>query len=435
MFKFLNQSGLALVQSLVAGAVLLGVGAYVTHTMKNQEKLVKNVTGRQEADEKLTEISDVFTQSDICVATLSQVSDLTNAKLQAIKNKNGSTLYSIGQPMKGGTIEDMQVLNYIQGPGLRHHNVNLQIKVRMASADLGSGSSFGGKSINFNIPLYVITKNNVVKVCLSDTSETVESALRVACAQFGGTMDPITGVCQGVIGPDGLLVKYVKDYFCDSSGAGCKHAYSGKVCSGVDVRGAAHGNWVVSGFGGDGEMQCSCMPRACPDPGSYCVGTDLGTDWCSSNCPLGTYSPNDYGPDPGNVCHDETLVQTNSCGETRTVSGTMDCRVAGVCGGGLGSCSQGSSSGVSGSGPWTWSCDGSRGGSSDSCYEPAPPPPPDPCADAYVAATSQAGWFDQSGSEKIDYYNQNGISGSFLAGCGFASEADVQWMHNHGLNN
>jgi hypothetical protein len=321
-----NNKGLGLVQVMVAGSLLIGLGVYVTRSMQGQEKVIKNVTTRLEAGKKANEFSDVLTESDTCVASLSALSDLTNAELTTIKNKDGVPVYTVGQQMQSGKIEKMVILDYTAGPGLRRHKSKLQIKLRYASADVASNSRFfGGQTRNFDIPLYIVTKDNAVKVCMSDSSEIIEDALTVACNQFGGTMDGSTGVCKGIIGQDGLIIKYVRDFFCDSTGAGCPHGHSGKVCSGVDVRGVSHDNWVVSGFNNSGEIECTCVPRVCPNPANYCLGTDLGTDYCSLNCPQGTLSPGDYVPTADNVCSGINFVQTNSCGQTSMATGSKNC--------------------------------------------------------------------------------------------------------------
>ena len=375
----------------------------MTKSMKTQEKLVKTVTSRFGANQKLNEISELLTDSDTCVATLSQVSNLTNANLEKINDKDGNTIYSVGQLMQAGKIEEMKILDYTAGPGLRRHKLNLQVKIRYPQADMpNNSSSFGGKAKNFSVPLYVVTKDNSVKVCLSDTSEIIEDALTLACTQFGGSMDSGTGVCTGVIGPDGVIIKYIKDYFCDSAGGGCKHPYSGKMCSGFDVRGVNQGNWVVAGFNGSGEMECTCMPRVCPDHTKYCLGTDLGTDWCTLNCPQGSFNPDDYAPDPSGVCSGESFTQQNSCGLTRSATGTKDCSVAN---------NQDTAGGTTGE-----TTGGGAGGN--------------PCEAVYSSLPSDSSSY--SGEEKIAWYNDNGTTPQTLYDCSDTTAKDVEWMRNNG---
>jgi hypothetical protein len=326
MMKFLNNAGLALVQSLVAGAVVLGIGAYLTNSMNNQEKIVKNVANRYEASQQIIEISEALSDPETCFATFSRIANLSNAKIDAIHDKSGLIIYNVGYEMRGGKIDGMQIIDFTPGSGIRQIKPKLRVKISyLAMKDTGTPTGLGGQSRNYDIPLYMITNENNLKICTSDASETIESALSVACSQFGGKINPISGVCEQVAGANGRIEEYIKNYFCKSSGGGCPHPYAGQICSGTDVRGEAHGNWVLSGFGGSGEMQCSCMPRACPDHKKYCRGTDLGTDWCGLVCPQGSYDPTDFSPAASEICSGESFEQRNSCGKTQTAVGTKVC--------------------------------------------------------------------------------------------------------------
>jgi hypothetical protein len=226
MMKFLNNSGLALIQSLVAGAVVLGIGAYLTNSMNYQEKIVKNVTNRYEANQQIIEISEALSDPETCLATFSRITNLSNAKIDAIYDKSGFVIYSVGYEMRGGKIEGMQILNFTSGSGIRQIKPKLRVTIRYLQVK-GSNAptGFGGQSRNYDIPLYMITNDNTLRICMSDPSESAEGALSVACSQLGGTINPSSGVCEGV---NNRIEEYIKNYFCKSTGGGCRN-YSAAI--------------------------------------------------------------------------------------------------------------------------------------------------------------------------------------------------------------
>lgn len=316
-----------MVQVMIAGAVLLVTGVYVTKTLKDQESLQKTASLRSTTHQQVKEFTEILTDSEICKATFAQNGALvTDATFTAIKGKDGQPIYSLNTKYVTGTIVEMIVEDYVPSSGLKYSPVKLRVNFELPEVRAAQ-SSFGGTRKAYRIPIYLITNNNIVQTCMSDSAGVVQEALEKACMEFGGTFDGATGTCKKLHGEDGIVLNFIKQYLCSAGGAGCTHPYANQECSGTDVRGVSHGNWVLSGFGPTGAKSCICVPRfdTCPNSGDYCPSTDLGTDWCNKDCGKGTWDPQDWGPDPSTRCAGDSFTQTASCGKSRSAVGTKNC--------------------------------------------------------------------------------------------------------------
>lgn len=317
--NFINSNGSSMVQVMVAGAVMLGAGVYVTKTLKSQESLSKTTVLRMAASKEVQEISEVLTDWEVCKTTFSQSGQLTNNKtFDRILTKGSNVIYQTGIGSQSGKITEMLLTNFTPGTGLRLNQSTLRVTMEFNERRGGGQDSFGGTRKSYKIPVYLITLDNVVQTCMSDSGEVINDAFREVCRQFEGTFNETSGACENIYGPNGVIRKYVSDYFCTATGTGCAHPYAGQVCE--DTYG--HNNFAVSNFDGGGSMRCVCMPIVCPPKENYCLGKDLGTNWCGTTCDKGTWDPTDYKPDPSSYCQGQTFTQTTSCGKTRSAVGT-----------------------------------------------------------------------------------------------------------------
>lgn len=319
---FLNQTGSTLVQILVAGSVMLGAGGYLLRTTNNQGKLQKFEQNRDEAYHQINQIADYLTDYENCKATFNQAGVLTGGPL-AIRSSGGDVTYAPGTILKGGSIQDISLVGFSPSTGTRYRELQLKIKYKFTETRVNDQGSFGGLERMYSIPVYMITQDDQVATCMSNQSDSIQDAMRQSCTEFGGDFNETTGRCDNIHGPDGVVLNFTKENFC-ASGPACPHPHRNTGCSGVDVRGIDHGNWVVSGFSETGSLECTCMPVACPDPGDYCLDKDLDTDWCYRECPRGTWDPQDWGPDPSTVCNGQPYSQTNTCNRTRPATGTYE---------------------------------------------------------------------------------------------------------------
>lgn len=319
---FFNQTGSIMIQALVAGAALLGAAVYVTKTMKSQESLNKTTQLRGATSQQADEISSILTDWEICKATFDQLGTLSDeALLTKVLKKDSSVVFQNGADLKAGKIIEMRLVDYTAGPGLRYEPANLRVTMQFNEKRAGTQDSFGGQSKSYKIPIYFIALDNKVQLCMSDTAQVINLALMQTCSEFKGTFNPSKGTCENIHGPTGSVKQYISDYFCSETGVGCKHPYAGQVCPTKHPKEAtAWNNFAVQGFDASGEMQCVCMKRTCPNPAAYCLGRDLGTDWCGTTCPKGTWDPQDWSGAFGSYYTNQLVPETASCGKSRMIN-------------------------------------------------------------------------------------------------------------------
>lgn len=322
MVKFLSDRGSTLVQILVAGTVLLGAGAFVMRSTNNQGKALKMSQNRDEAFHQINQVSDFLTDYENCARTFNRPGALDGA-MTAILSKSGAIAYATGMQLHAGTIVSFNVSGYSPLSGMKYRELVLRIKFQFREARVNDQGSFGALDKVYEVPIYMITQDSTVMTCMSNQSAAIQDAMRQSCTEFGGNFNEVTGRCDDIHGTNGVVLNFTRANFC-ASGPACPHPNAGVACSGVDNRGVDHGNWVISGFDGSGQVQCSCMKITCPNPGLYCLNRDLGTDWCYRDCPRGSWDPQDWSPDPASQCEGVTFTQRNYCGRTRSETGTYD---------------------------------------------------------------------------------------------------------------
>lgn len=344
LFNLVKTShGSTLVQVMVAGALMAGASVYIMRSNQTQNKLQKNVVNKASQSAIAREFSETLLEGSVCLNTLKKAGTLSNnLVLAGLYNKSDKLIYSKDSELYGQIISDIKLIDYVASSGRKYQRSTVAVTTSSKKED----ESVGGKSHVHKIPLFLITIDNKIDTCISDEAESALDALRRACNDLKGTFNESTAACENFYGEQGPVLNYVKENFCASGkGESCIHPYANQKCSGVDVRGANHNNWVLKGFNGGGKMQCLCVPRDCENPTLYCEGTDLGTDWCQKECPKGTKTVDecappppesceewgDWTPDASSTCSNSTVAQTRSClkgssdSETRTISGSKTC--------------------------------------------------------------------------------------------------------------
>jgi len=144
------------------------------------------------------------------------------------------------------------------------------------------------------------------------------------------------------------------------------------------VNGTGPWSWTCNGTGGS--LSVSCSAQRVPPVNGMC-GSDHGQRLSTTPtnlCSAGTASTIN-GTGPWNwTCSGSGGGSNAGCAANRT-----SVPVNGVCGSDNGQtlvstptnlCSAGAASAVNGTGPWSWSCNGSNGGTTASCAATAPPP-------------------------------------------------------------
>lgn len=280
-----NSSGSVMVQVMVAASLVIGGAAYILNSNQNQNKLRSGVARKITQSVIQKEISEILSSSDICSATLKKKGELSNdLVLDGLYNKDDQLIYGPNQELYNNTITELKLTDYIPGAGPKYQISNIQVTVKSKETQ---GKSYGANTRNYKIPLFLLTEDNVVDTCMYDGAGSILSALKKACEELKGTFNESTARCENFHGENGSFIKHIREYLCSTSGVACVHPYQGQTCSGVDVRGEDHGNWVISGFDGNGQKECQCVPVQCPNPALYCLGRNLGTNWCDQVCPVG----------------------------------------------------------------------------------------------------------------------------------------------------
>lgn len=318
-----KELGASIPQVLLLMSALGGASYYYVKVLRDQEKVVKFASNRINAHQLSVEVSEALTNHKACTNTFRQNADI-HADMAAIYNATNEPTYRIGQELSGGMLTRINLRDYKKGVGTQFTQAKLRLTIRFLERRQGDMGSFGVADKVYDIPVYLITKDDVAEVCMSDEAGIIAGSIVKACQRMGGQYNAVTGGCDKLVGDESIFLAHARTNTCNT-GSSCPHPYSGKTCTGRDPFGQDHGNWVVTGFNLDGDFVCRCMPRECPDPASVCVGTTSGTDWCSTVCPDGKRDPVDWTPHPSTVCQNETFTQTNSCGRVQPALGQKDC--------------------------------------------------------------------------------------------------------------
>lgn len=290
MMKFIhsikNSSGSVMVQVMVAGALVIGGAAYIMSTQRSQNKLQSGIANKFSQSAVQKEITEILSNGEICYNTLKKQDVLEEGdQFDGIYNKENQKVYGVGSELYNNKISEIKLEDYTPSAGSKYQLANLSVMVEVKEPQ---AKSYGGKSRRYKIPVFLITEDNVVDTCLSDGAGTVILALKKACEDLQGTFNEVSARCEKFHSEDGTFLKYLKENLCSTTGAACVHPYLNRACAGKDIRGEDHGNWVIKGFDANGIMECACIPVKCPEPSMYCLGRNLGTNWCDQVCPVGS---------------------------------------------------------------------------------------------------------------------------------------------------
>lgn len=145
----------------------------------------------------------------------------------------------------------------------------------------------------------------------------------------------------------------------------------------TSVIGAGPFDWTCNGINGGNNVSCSAnliVNGVCgPANGQYSMAAPTN-GLCSAGTATvvsgsGPFTWSCNGVNGGTASSCASQVIVNgACGPSNNMP-TASAPVSGLC-------SKGTASAVTGTGPWTWSCNGSGGGSKAHCTAPTPPPPP-----------------------------------------------------------
>lgn len=346
--KFLNQTGSSLLQVIIIGSVLSGLGVYLMQTSQQQNKIVKSAEAKGAYGIIKREISEALASSETCHMTLKQYVDnpFDSSTLdfeipdgiQTNYNAIRTDMYVAGQSMFNLKIDKMRLRldNTVTDDSMHMQTANLSVHLKPERKVSASNQAYGGREVAIQVPIFLILKDKKIVTCLSTDAETILNALHESCTRLGGSFNDSTKICEDLHGDNGLVLREVREHLCSVGVGDCsKHPYAGFDCRNFKSPTPVvtdKNNWILRGFRADGTPDCACVPvKACENPANHCKGIDLGTDWCFNDCGEGTKedgicAPCDktaWAPATDTRCSGENFTQTNGCGETRSAIGTM----------------------------------------------------------------------------------------------------------------
>ncbi len=343
-----SSRGASILQMLLMGSLVVAAAGGLVKVTQNQSLENRTVLQKQEVQSLVKDIQTALSDPTVCTSTLGQLSSLSSdATLdKGILNPSGQTIYKVLTSSTSQTdlqynrstyqynglneIHDIRLTNYQESAGVSFTQAILEVSIKpfeLANSKQRTLFSYTKKEM---IPILLVTRDNVIELCLSDEGDKSRDALIDVCIGLGGYFDTTTGICSGVATK---IIDNTTSQMCSSDGTvTCEHPYKNKSCnSNLGKDGANHGNWFVDSFGTNGKVNCECVPQPCPSTTNVCFGESLGDDKCFNDCPVGTLTNDSccsWAPRPSNVCAGTNYTQSNErrgvkCGDTRLNTGIM----------------------------------------------------------------------------------------------------------------
>lgn len=300
------EKGFSIIQVLVLIGALAGGSAIFMNQMQERGKISKTSDVKMTQNLLRKELAEAFADAALCLKTfeIGATQDLTgDLSVSTLKTDSGENIYPVGSSHEKLLIKSLLLdlpedypAAYSTAGTLRIVPATFRTKVEWVAPNQ-KNTPYGGKDAFLNIPIRLLVLNQRIQSCISADSGSVLDALITACTNLKGTYNHATGTCENLQGPSSHVAIYLRDYFCSESPATCSsHPYAGQSCSRSGLTPSPtkvlpvdmEDNAVFNGFNPDGSVRCSCAVRICPDPALYCLGTDLGDDWCYNDCPDGT---------------------------------------------------------------------------------------------------------------------------------------------------
>lgn len=182
----MKKNGMSLVEVLIAGALLAGLGLVVARISEQSRKVTKTTETNIEMLSLIQDISYILSDKDSCIAT--------------VQGAVGSNLTSIKRVREGATT-DVYSINSIYGNGtyrlsrltteLINGGVNLVVDMSRVS------ESMGGKGIRKKIPLKAVLSVDGAEItdCFSNSENILEAAVRASCKGNSARYDDIAMEC------------------------------------------------------------------------------------------------------------------------------------------------------------------------------------------------------------------------------------------------
>jgi len=300
MIRMKTNSGLALVEVLVAGGILAGLAVVSMKMMEMQTRSNVTAENRSELIQTFNEITYYLLNKKACSQTFSALGDVEiNNELVEIKNQFGVTKFNktdlIGNKrlkIKSMTIENVEISESPLPSGNRSGILSLAITFENISK-----FSLGGNSVR-KIPIKIaVNDSNEVVDCYSATDSAVDTARVKACSDLGGIFNTESEICEGIRVTFGQFDSSIP---CDEEREGSIRYEKAKgillLCQNGDWTKTCgkriDGHWSEESFELNactcGGVSISYLKCNNPTPrcgGTYCRGSPIEVTICGSCAP------------------------------------------------------------------------------------------------------------------------------------------------------
>jgi hypothetical protein len=353
----LNGKGFSIVEVMVSLLLLSGLGLGVMHIGQQQSKWQSGVSRSGDLSRSFELMRNIFADPKACELNFKdkQVGD----SLNALYNSDGAVGIQVGSQFS----HNAYILTGIKID--QHDPGSSQTKITFSYRKTSASTRSTSLTKSFNI----FTRFNSGKIvdCLDPTKLTAESAKLKSCFD----LDPlIEGDCEKNFQNN---LDEIKKLFCENQGF-LEYDASSKTCKPLDSGKLCGSGFYFKGYDANGAIICSdAKGTVIPPQVNGVCGSSNGTSSYSAPtanfCSAGTASPVSGSGPWSWACNGSNGGLNASCYALLAINA--------VCGSSNGMfltsapttnlCSMGTASGVSGVGPWTWTCYGINGGANTNC--------------------------------------------------------------------
>lgn len=279
----IGSRGFGMLEALVSGALVIGLGAVVVGLSDNQKKALLGFEDKSELSRSIGRIGEQISDPNTCRVNFLNKNIETPLRMTELTDRNSAVIVKEGERFEKGNYVAKEI--FIKD----YDTLKNRVQLRVLFERTGEGAA--SKSINKYFNFYAKVAANKITECLDPIEQTAFGSMMKSCYDA----DPaLNGVCEENFKN---LLGEVKRIYCtghpileyDSGSEKCKVLDGGKVCPGG----------YIQGFSATGALECYPGPsRPVPPPDRISLPCSAWTAWA---------------PSPATVCSGVQLTQNRSC--------------------------------------------------------------------------------------------------------------------------
>lgn len=305
----ITSRGFSMVEAMVSGVLVIGLGAVVVGISDNQKKSEIGLKDKSDLTRAMNRIGEQVSDPNTCRLNFLNKNIGEPLRISELKDKNGDSIVkegeifenksnsgndqeSIGRSNKTSQqIESFETGNYAAKEIFIRNYDSQKDRVQLRILFDRSGVGVASKSINKFFNFYARVEGNVIKECLDPIEQAAFGSMMKSCYD----VDPkLHGICEENFKK---LLGEVKQLYCtghpileyDSASEKCRALDGNKVC----------GGGYIQGFSDTGSFICYPGPsRPVPPPDRVSLPCLAWTAWA---------------PSAATVCSGVPLTQNRSC--------------------------------------------------------------------------------------------------------------------------